>query len=188
MGKAKEEAAKTAKKIEKKKKNKQKKEQAKKAQKEDLPEVIQEGSQSDSDAEDSPDESVRVVKLSGNSFGTHTVKMVKYTDKDVLSAVDKVKVAKGIGSMQVLYGTVGPKPSQSGHQMEVFLPDTGASVNIIPELTCKENGIKIYKPSIERTVIDASGNRLNNVGEGMLYACLNIFSGKMKLETNVKPM
>ena len=91
--------------------------------------------------------------------------MVKYTNKDVLSAVDQMKVAKGAGSMQVLYGTVGSKPSQPGHQTEVFLPDAGASVNIIPEVKCKENGIKIYKPSIERTVIDASGNPLNNVGE-----------------------
>ena len=57
--------------------------------------------------------------------------MVKYTDKDVLSAVDQMKVAKGAGSMQVLYGTVRSKPSQSGHQTEVLLPDSGASVNII---------------------------------------------------------
>ena len=86
------------------------------------------------------------------------MKMVKYTDKDVLSAVNQIKVANGDSSMHVLCGTVWSKPSQSGHQMEVFLPDTGASVKIIPELTCKENGIKIYKPSIERTIIDVSGN------------------------------
>ena len=68
-----------------------------------IEEAAQEGSQSDSEAEDSPDESAREVNFSG----THIVKTVRYTDKEVLSAVDKMKVAKGAGSMQVLYGTVG---------------------------------------------------------------------------------
>ena len=59
------------------------------------------------------------------------------------------------------------------------------SMNTIPEVTCKENCIKIYKPSIERTVIDASGNPLNIVGEATLYACLDIFSGKAKQITGL---
>ena len=41
--------------------------------------------------------------------GTHIVKTVRYSNKEVLSAVDKMKVAKRAGSMQVLLGTVGSK-------------------------------------------------------------------------------
>ena len=68
--------------------------------------------------------------------------------------------------MKVLYGTVGSKPSQSS--LQVFLPDTGASINIIPEQTSKENGIKIMRFDKPRLVIDASGNMLNIVGEAIL--------------------
>ena len=59
-------------------------------------------------------------------------------------------ISKGEGgAMKVLYGTIGSKPSQSGHQ--VFLPV-----------------IKIVRFDKPRLVIDASGNMLNIVGEAIL--------------------
>ena len=93
------------------------------------------------------------------------MKKIAFTDEEIVQAFDRVKVSKGDGgAMQVLYGTVGSKPSQSGHQ--VFLPDTGASINIIPEQTSKENGITIVK--FDKPGLVASGNMLNIVGEAIL--------------------
>ena len=92
------------------------------------------------------------------------MKKIAFTDEEIVQTVDRVKISKGDGgAMKVLYGTVGSKPSQSGHQ--VFLLDTGASINIIPEQTNKENGIKIVRFDKPRFVIDASGNMLNIVGK-----------------------
>ena len=48
------------------------------------------------------------------------MRKVKFADEEVIQAVNSVKVAKGAGSIKVLYGTVGSKPSQYGHQMEIF--------------------------------------------------------------------
>ena len=93
---------------------------------------------SDPEEPDSPRESVRKTKFSG----VHSIKKIAFTDEEIVQAVDRVKISKGDGgAMKVLYGTVGSKPS--GQQ--VFLPDTGASINIIPEQTSKENGIKILR-------------------------------------------
>ena len=88
---------------------------------------------SDPEEPDSPRESVRKTKFSG----VHSIKKIAFTDEEIVQAVDRVKISKGDGgAMKVLYGTVGSKPSQSGHQ--VFLPDTGALINIIPGVNQNE--------------------------------------------------
>ena len=129
-----------------------------------------------------------------------------------MDAVEKIKAAKTVGKGEVgevnyLYGTISSHPHKKGRLTESFLPDSGASLNIIGLTAVKENQLNAARKFIEasgnqlniigltaakenqlnitklktaRKVIEASGNQCDIIGETEFYTRLDVFKGKPK--------
>ena len=156
----------------KKKKEKQKKKADRKAEeaKTDLPDIseVYVNSDSDTDEEDSPGR----VRKDCMDPEIYKIKIIKYTDQDILTSLDKAKAAKEcMEQVTTLYGTISDDPRTTGPCTECFLPDTGATLNIIGLEVAKDNGLKITKLTKTRRIAEASGIYLGESPKGRILWC-----------------
>ena len=93
----------------------------------------------------------------------HRIKKVKYTNEDVITSIAKaakMKPAKvEVGQVNTLYGTISDDPRNTGCHSECFLPDTGATINIIGLEVAKDNQLRITKLKAARRIVEAPRNR-----------------------------
>ena len=79
-----------------------------------------------------------------------------------------------------MYGTISADPMTTGSCAECFVPDTGATLNILGLEVAKCNGLKITKLTKPSRIAEASGHFLDIVGECSMFIKLDIFGGKSK--------
>ena len=77
-----------------------------------------------------------------------------YTDQDILTSLDKAKEC--MEQVTTLYGTISADPRTKGSRAECFLPDTGATLNIIGLEVAKDNGLKITRLTKPRRIAKCS--------------------------------
>ena len=104
-------------------------------------------------------------------------KMINYPDLEVKNIIENIKAAKE--TENTVQGLVSKNTDFRSKNEETFLFDTGATVSIIGLQVAKDNGLKISKLRTPRNIIEASGGKLDIVGQCEFYVKLQVL-GKTK--------